>query len=308
MKQKKNGLSCLILAILAVTFVFPGLVDAAPKRLGVGAFENASQVRDSAFGSGMADMLITEFMQNKNIEMVERTRLDRLLEESGRCMTGICDASTAAEIGKTIGLEYMVFGKIVAASSSTSQSALLPGLITVSKQVKVNVRVVEVETARIILAEDAEGSKSVSVSAGSYRGPETSYTFYLEAANIAIAKAAFKIMESLGFSEGEVLMIRDKDLLINLGRDDGVKQDQRYKVIREGEVFIDRNGNVAGVDIIEIADLTITKVELTTATAKIDKIYEYKTPDGKKVKHTIQRGDIVRPIDRYTSRGFWGRK
>jgi curli biogenesis system outer membrane secretion channel CsgG len=94
--KNKKRLLFLILAIAVFTFTNFGLVDAAPKRIGVIAFENASTVEDAAFGRGMADMLVSELTQNRNFIVVERSQLERVLREQFR------GATMASEMGNAM--------------------------------------------------------------------------------------------------------------------------------------------------------------------------------------------------------------
>ena len=313
----------MALAVLAVAFAFSGPAKAEMLRIGVVSFDNASQMDDSEFSSGMADILVSELMQNRNIEIMERTQIDRVVAEIAGGMTGLFDESTVAKAGKSLGLNYVVMGKIIDVSSKASSGGIttrkLPGagrlggigggMGSAQANVTVNVKVVDVETGRLMLSEIATHSENVGGSIGGSIGDTrvrdggdaqtSSFNFYSSIARQAISKAAYEIIMAFFPPEYEVLLVRPKDLVISGGRNDGVRLQQRYKVIREGEVLIDRNGNVVGVDIKDVADITITSVEATTATGKIDKIYKEPIVDNngrsRNVDITINRGDIIRP-------------
>ncbi|MDQ8159038.1 MAG: CsgG/HfaB family protein, partial [Gemmatimonadota bacterium] len=52
---------------------------------------------------GLAEMMITELSANTNIRVVERDRLQALLEEQNLGASGRVEKETAAKLGKTLG-------------------------------------------------------------------------------------------------------------------------------------------------------------------------------------------------------------
>jgi len=294
MKQKKNRLFCMILAVLAVVFTFSGLAKSAPAqrtRLGVVSFTNGSSHGGKAFGSNMADILISELIQNKNYDVIERARLDAIFGEQAIGGSGAIDASTAADIGKVQGLNYIVVGNVVEAGQKTVVSDLpvLGRVTTTTSRVVVNIRVIEAETGKIELAETGTGESTKDMG---------------EAAQRAIARVALEIRNTIHPVEATVVVvdIPAKELTIDLGREDGFKIGQRYEIINEREPIIGRDGTIIGMRTKKVADITITRVETALSIGKIDKRYKEKveTPPGsrkyKDVEMPINEGDIARPI------------
>ena len=62
---------------------------------------------------GLAEMLITELAANENIRVVERDRLQSLLDEQNLGASGRVEKETAAKIGKTLGALHMLMGSFV---------------------------------------------------------------------------------------------------------------------------------------------------------------------------------------------------
>jgi len=272
------------------------------KRIGVTAFENSSQLREGGLGERMADILATELVRNRNYEVIERARLNKVMEEQALGMTGVLDQSNVAQVGKVAGLDYIVLGNILDVSAAEDSSTGIisnlasKGRTTVRSatfRVSVNVKVVEVESGKIIISENAEAKKSKP-----FVERETlSMGDYSELMPEAIAKVAFKIMRDISPMEPSVLRVKvkEKEVTIDMGREDGITEGQRFAIVREGEPLYDRNNNLVGVDITEIAYITISRTEMTTAVGKIIKINN--DPDTKK-DYEIIRGDILRPQDR----------
>ncbi len=96
--------------------------QAAVKRIAVMPFENLSgKEYYGAIGTILADRLITEAMGDpKNLEFMEfvtRERVAELIREQEFTQSGMVDPTTAAEIGKVLGIHAFVFGKITSIST-----------------------------------------------------------------------------------------------------------------------------------------------------------------------------------------------
>ena len=93
---------------------------------------------------GMTDMFITEFAQLENLKVVERAQLEKLLNEMALGQSGLLDESSAQQVGKMLGAQYLVFGSFM---------NLYKG------QFRIDVRIVQVETGLTIRAEQETGKK-----------------------------------------------------------------------------------------------------------------------------------------------------
>ena len=81
---------------------------------------------DSRVISSLHDMLITELAKTGKFDLVERARLDKIIEEQALGDSGAVDASTAAEIGKLEGAGFSLIAKVTEAGrheKSTNQAA-----------------------------------------------------------------------------------------------------------------------------------------------------------------------------------------
>ena len=66
-----------------------------------------------ALRKGIAAMLISELAQNKNVRLVDRGEIQRLLDEQGLAVADRVDRETAAKIGKLVGARYMIAGTFI---------------------------------------------------------------------------------------------------------------------------------------------------------------------------------------------------
>ncbi len=127
--------------LLAAAFAAPQLAAAQDTRPGIGVlpFENGGSIgvdREDleAFSVGLQQMLITELAFNGELRIVDRTNLHQLMEEQDLGAAGRVSAETAARIGKIVGAKYMILG----------------GFIDFNAQLRIDARVVDVETTEII--------------------------------------------------------------------------------------------------------------------------------------------------------------
>ena len=143
-------LRSMIALALVAGFVVPSAAAAQDTRPGVGilAFDNGGSYGQEAedFESlevGLQQMLIGDMAGNSGLRLVERGRLQELLNEQDLGAAGRVDASTAAQIGRLIGARYMIMGSFVDWYGDF----------------RLDARVVDVETGEIIKTDRARGQR-----------------------------------------------------------------------------------------------------------------------------------------------------
>ncbi|MBW2019833.1 MAG: tetratricopeptide repeat protein [Deltaproteobacteria bacterium] len=77
-----------------------------------------------AFQKGLAAMVITDLSKIKSIKVVERLRLQALLEEMKLGQTGIVDERTAPRVGRLLGAENLIVGNLLAGSIEVNTSVV----------------------------------------------------------------------------------------------------------------------------------------------------------------------------------------
>ena len=91
-------------------------------------------------GSIVSERLVSELMRRDDFELVERSRLQALIDEIVYGLSGAVDPPTAAQLGRFLGVDALVVGTAVKLRDG--------GL-------EVHVRMVEVESARVLAAANA---------------------------------------------------------------------------------------------------------------------------------------------------------
>jgi TolB-like protein len=122
------------------------LLAAEPKSIAVLYFENNSlaQRNDMApLSKGLADMFITEIGKISEFQVVERNKLQDMLEEMKLAQAGLVSGKTAQEVGKMLGAQHLLFGSF---------------MMMLDKKMRIDVRIVEVESGITVKAEEATGN------------------------------------------------------------------------------------------------------------------------------------------------------
>jgi curli biogenesis system outer membrane secretion channel CsgG len=91
---------------------------------------------------GLAQMLISDFSAAPQVRVVERTRLKALLEEQKLGQSGKVDPASASKLGKLLGARFLVLGSF----------------FDLKNVLRIDARVVEVETGRIVRSVGAAGN------------------------------------------------------------------------------------------------------------------------------------------------------
>ena len=119
----------------------------AQPTLGILDFDNnslADRERLEPLRKGLAQMFRSELSQLQGLELVERADLLRVIEEMKLAQSGLIDEKTAQQVGKLVGAQFLLLGGFV----------YLP-----NKKIRVDCRVVEVETGRNMKAAEQTGKE-----------------------------------------------------------------------------------------------------------------------------------------------------
>lgn len=105
---------------------------------------------------GITDMLITELARNDSIRVIERDRLQQLLEEQGLSSSDHVDPETAVRVGKLLGVHHVILGAyLIQKNGQTRFDARVESVETgqVESGVSVRGKVEDLETTISALAE-----------------------------------------------------------------------------------------------------------------------------------------------------------
>jgi curli biogenesis system outer membrane secretion channel CsgG len=255
--------SLFVAGLLSSVLLFPGPSRAQGKiRIAIWEFENHSDQRywfSKDLGPAARNQIDTEFSENPllagKFSVVERDKLNLVLKEQGLATAGAVDPSTAAKVGKILGVKYVVMGGIDKFNIDVTNASV--GMFGIgAKMVQafatINLRFVDTTTAERVLSVAAEGD--VKSGGGSFRGNSLSRDAEWGIASDTIQKASKAVVEKLAAPEylarvtsaaaasgveGKIIKVEGDRAWINLGALSGIKLGDKFAVYTVGEALID---------------------------------------------------------------------
>ena len=119
------------------------------------------------------DVFVTELVKSRKFVVIEREKINAIMQEKGLTLSGDVDAKTAMQIGKLLGLNYLLTGSVTEYGNTDvnahgSGFRGIPGFNAGKRKfvAALNARVFNVSTGEIVWADEArkeESSSSVSV-------------------------------------------------------------------------------------------------------------------------------------------------
>lgn len=171
------------LALAGVMGADAALAQGKPS-VGVAEFRNESGAAWWRGGVGweLAGMLSNELAATGAFRIVERSKLEAVLEEQNLGASGRVRAGTGAQIGKLTGAQYLVMGTVTAYEedvASTGGGITIKGISLGGKKnnayVAVDIRVVNTDTGEVDFVRTIEGNAkgggmSIGISRGGFGG------------------------------------------------------------------------------------------------------------------------------------------
>ena len=120
-------------------------IDRPPKTLAILPFENNSITdadRFAPLSKGLPAMITTDLNKNgAGLKLIERDKIQALLKEIAFGQTGSVDESQAVRVGKILGAQAIALGSFM----------------VLGEKIRIDVRIIKVETSELVLAESIVG-------------------------------------------------------------------------------------------------------------------------------------------------------
>ncbi|HEX9933732.1 MAG TPA: CsgG/HfaB family protein [bacterium] len=187
-------------------------------------FEAKNISRENA--EALTDLLRTELFNTGRFTVVERQKIQKILEEQKFQMSGLTDTDEVTQIGRLLNVKKIMIGTITKLGGTHI----------------INTRIVDVQSGQVELAEAVESKGGEDLLPG------------------AVTELALKISYKVGL-EGSIIRITGETFYIDLGSADGIATGQVFSVIRPGEAITDLEGRVIGTNSEIIGSIMITKVQ-----------------------------------------------
>ncbi len=274
----------LLGAFAIMSCLAPTSLEAQAKiRIAIWDFENHSE-RSWWFyndlGPAARNHIDTAFSENEELSsrfsVIEREKLDLVLKEQGLATSGALDQQTAAQVGRVLGIKYIITGAIDKFAINTTKGGFggFGGSFTKAEAV-INLRLIDTTTAERVIAVSASGD--VKKGGGFAKGASLSRENEWGIASEAIEKASEKVVEAfakhkglknlaaggaMGGTEGKIIKVEGNRAWINMGSASGVQVGDRYVVLSVGDALIDPDtGQVLGVDESETGEGEVVDVK-----------------------------------------------
>ncbi|KKN15194.1 hypothetical protein LCGC14_0988480 [marine sediment metagenome] len=300
LKKRKwiAGLTVVFALFLGASF-FLEIANAAEKKIRIAVMPlDMRQIKhwwtwDLDVGEGIGEIIITELVNTGAFTVIERAQLQKILDEQQLGKEGILDPTTAARVGKVLGVQLILLGTVTEFSLD-AQKVSVPILgkvdITIARCV-INAKMVNVETAEIMAAMKREGQFdrkgfALGRAFGSLQGLSfNSREFHDHILGQATEAAAKGIVEEVvektadlepilvpepAKITGMVADVSDGEITINVGSKKGVEVGDIFEVYRKiKEIKDPETGEVIMVKKEKIAEIEITEVVGSASVAKI---------------------------------------
>lgn len=253
---------------------------------------------DVDVGKGIADLIVKRLVQDGTYTLVERKMLDKILAEQNFSSSDRANPASAAQIGKILGLDAVVVGSITQFGGETKRTTvggatggLVGGIFgafgkkTDKAIVSIDARVVDIDTAEILLVAEGKGESKREgkglIGAGVGRGGFGAAGFDISSSNFletilgeAVKAAVDQLATGLIASneklkartfvvQGLIAHVADQQVILNVGAKAGLKVGDQLSVERvtaeikdpaTGQVIRRLTDKLGVVEIIELDD------------------------------------------------------
>jgi len=219
------------------------------RRIGVVEFENKSAYGQGRLGTAASDILVTELVKSGKFIVVERDRLNKVMEEQKFQSQGMTDPQTVAKIGQVMGLEAIVVGSVSQFGVKKDGSDYL---ITQSKRqvadVTVDIRLIDVQSGQVILADSGKGMAKSTKASFLGMGTKGGYdeTLEGEALRAALVQFVTNIASQLNKKPWSCMIAAaaGDQLYLNAGSDSGVNEGMKLDCFKQGAEIRDPRSNL----------------------------------------------------------------
>ncbi len=276
--KRLHWMPAILLAALAVGAVWPASAQtpsARRPRIAVMDFDYATVHTYSAaifgsdvdIGKGIADLLVTGLVKDGSFSVIERKALDKIMAEQNFSNSNRADPTSAAKIGKMLGVDAILVGSITEFGNETKKTGLggaggnwggfgLGGFGHSNSKANVGIdaRLVNVDTGEILAVAEGKGqssrsSTSMTGGGGNWHGfgagnadfgsSDFQNTIIGEATKIAVDKLTADLVTDtpkVGVRvitvEGLVAAVDGGQIILNVGAKAGVKVGDQLTVMR----------------------------------------------------------------------------
>jgi curli biogenesis system outer membrane secretion channel CsgG len=258
---------------------------------------------DQDVGKGISDMLVQKLVQDGKYSVIERNALDKIIKEQNFSNSDRADSSTAAKIGRILGVDAVIMGSITQFGRDDKSTSVGGGGFGLGrfglggvkeKKAKaicaISARLVNTTTGEILAAVTGQGESERSgtslVGAGGGYGGAGGGAVDMSSSNFAqtiLGEAVTKAVDSVGAQldndasnlptekvtySGLVADSTNGTLILDVGSKNGVRVGDKIEISRTIRTVKDpATGKVLKVITSKLGDATVTEVDAGSCTA-----------------------------------------
>jgi curli biogenesis system outer membrane secretion channel CsgG len=258
-------------------------------------------------GKGIADILVDKLVSDGAYSVIERKELDKVISEQNFSNSDRADASSAAKIGRVLGVDAIIIGSITQFGRDDKKTDIGGGGVKnplgkfgiggvqrsqATAVVQITARMIDTSTAEILASVQGKGEESRSGtgilgSGGSYGGMAAgaldmssknfAQTVLGAAVNKAVVEVAHGLDQKAGALPAKIATIdglvadaaSDGTIVLNVGTRAGVKVGDKLDIKRTGRTITDpATGKVIRRIEESVGTVTITEVDAQSAVGK----------------------------------------
>jgi len=258
MRRIQNlALAVLAMSLIGASLAPPAMAQDDKVRIAVLNFENNSTWTywGDNLGKAAADELVTQLFKSGEFSVIERSQLEAIMQEQNLGQSGRVNASTAAQIGQILGVQAILTGSITQFSIERVSGGFagIGGSYSRAESM-VDVRLIDTNTAEILLADEGKGEKRMG--GGFFRGAGAERELDAGAAQEALRPAIEEIVGKISDQRdrlaaiqpptppGAVVGANEGRFYIDRGENFDVQIGDRFEVLRVVDEITDAQGNV----------------------------------------------------------------
>lgn len=240
----------------------------------------------------LSSELITFLVNTRKFDVIERDHINSVLKEQEFNASGMVDTQHAIELGKLIGTDYLIMGRIevIRAERKTKEIPYSDYVKhSTSGDMIINMRIIETLTGKIVSAKKVKTHKVLG-------GKQSGEVFFDEMKEMAVRQLVVEVVDGVfpikvvGSAGGSVFLNRGEGAAnFTVG--------QQLDVYQVGEELIDPDtGESIGKMETKIAEIIISSIQAKKSVAKISNLSGTEVPVGsvcRKPQTLLSSGDTT---------------
>ncbi len=284
-----------LLSVFLIFLLFGGMLQARDTRPRIAIVD--FDVNDSGLWVGfrphkreisaaLVELFTTALVERGSVRVFERKRLEAIMKEQNLSVSGNVDPATAVKIGKLIGVQYILTGKITrfAYKGKSFDAFFKVGFKFKNKKLegRLDIRLIRTDTGEVVYVDKGMGEKKfmnlrIATIGGGTDYDETMVNDIFEPIVEQMADKLSKRVQELKIEapemkvkEGKVIAVKGSTVFINMGSLKGVNEGDVFTIKKKGEVLIDPDtGEELGAEMTVVGTLKVVEVKEKYSKCKI---------------------------------------